>query len=220
MAFPVFGFRLLSKNEYDASVDKLTSVAAECGGCKKPVAALLRFHQKNSYDHHYKSTLPHVVQPQAVLSDLCLSLEEVWPKPRDLSIPASLPEPVERSYIQAEKNYLMPDCEEAAATMYRRSLDIALKDKYPEHSGMLDKKLKALVVDKSLPPQIGEWAHEVRIIGNDGAHDIEGVSRADLDAARAFIDTVLRYLFTLPAQIASRRAPAPAESPATDAPSP
>ncbi len=107
--------------------------------------------------------------------------------------------------MQAERNRLSPDCQEAAATMYRRSLDLALKEAFPQENGMLDAKLKKLVREKRLPEAIGDWAHEVRLIGNDGAHDLEGVSQGDLLDAKAFIDTVLKYLFTLPAQIASRR---------------
>ena len=89
--------------------------------------------------------------------------------------------------------------------MYRRSLDLALKEAFPEEKGMLDAKLKKLVQQKMLPEAIGKWAHEVRVIGNDGAHDLEGVDSVALLDARAFIDTVLKYLFTLPAQIEARR---------------
>lgn len=89
--------------------------------------------------------------------------------------------------------------------MYRRSLDLALKEAFPETKGALDAKLKKLVKEQKLPEALGEWAHEVRLIGNDGAHDLDGVSREDLLDARAFIDTVLKYLFTLPAQISARK---------------
>ncbi len=99
--------------------------------------------------------------------------------------------------------------------MYRRSLDVGLKIAFPDMPGMLDAKLKKLVEQKILPDAIGEWSHGVRLIGNEAAHDLEGVTKDDLIDARAFIDTVLRYLFTLPAQIASRKK-MPAQAAQTD----
>lgn len=203
MSFPIFGFR--NPKGFKWKVEP-TIVAGACGRCDQPVCATLSFSAVTSNnDSTFAQKAQLLTKSDSQLDMLGFELEMTWPLPSLPEAPASLPPSVERAFIQAEKNRMMPDCEEAAATMYRRSLDLALKEAFPEEKGMLDAKLKKLVQQKMLPEAIGKWAHEVRLIGNDGAHDLEGVDLVALLDARAFIDTVLKYLFTLPAQIEARR---------------
>lgn len=129
-----------------------------------------------------------------------------WPAPPKPVIPEHLPEPVTKSFKQAESNYAIAGNEEASAMMYRRAMEGALKSRFPDVTGMLDKRIKALVREHHLPPAMGDWANEIRQIGNDAAHEEDGVSRDELDAIRNFSDTLLRYVFTLPREIELRRA--------------
>ncbi len=122
--------------------------------------------------------------------------------------PDHLPDDVLKAFQQAETNFDLHGHEEAAATMYRRALERALKSAEPDLGGTLAAKIKKLVGDGKLPRALGDWATEIRIIGNDGAHDDE-VSRDDLKAARLFCDSFLRYLITLPREIDLRRSEQP-----------
>ncbi len=205
MTFPIFGVSLELESTFR---NKATSVCGNCGLCGRPVAAAINWRpvtqSRNGYDW-YKVAVGHLTGAGTNLTDLGFYVSETWPKPPEVEVPPSLPDIVSRAFRQAEQNRLMPDCEEAAATMYRRALDLALKEAFPEERGTLDQKLRKLIADHRLPQAVGDWAHEVRLIGNDGAHDAAGVAESDLLDARAFIDTVLKYLFTLPAQIAARR---------------
>ena len=130
---------------------------------------------------------------------------EVWPKSSGPRVPPDLPFEVEKAFLQGERNVALPDCEEAAALMYRRALEVALKIAYPEMNGSLAARIRNLVAGHHLPAAIGDWLNQVRLIGNDSAHEIVGVTRDELEAARGFVDTALRYIFTLPAQIARLR---------------
>jgi hypothetical protein len=121
------------------------------------------------------------------------------------SVPGHLSAAVARSLRQAEDNFRREDSEEASATMYRRAIDLAIKEIAPDLKGDLMPRILALVEDGRLPAAMGDWAHQVRIVGNDGAHDIEGVNRTDLEAARGFTDAFLRYLITLPKDVEERR---------------
>ncbi|MBB3910850.1 DUF4145 domain-containing protein [Sphingomonas desiccabilis] len=203
MSFQIFGYKPPAASKWKTDP---TLAGASCGRCDMPVSATLRYTLvQSSSDSTFASRVQGLNRPDTNLEALGFELADSWPSPPAPEAPASLPRTVERAFMQAERNRLSPDCQEAAATMYRRSLDLALKEAFPQENGMLDAKLKKLVREKRLPEAIGDWAHEVRLIGNDGAHDLEGVSQGDLLDAKAFIDTVLKYLFTLPAQIASRR---------------
>jgi len=135
-------------------------------------------------------------------------VKEIWPKAASPVVPADIPEPSKRAFLQAERNYLQRGNEDAAAIMYRKSLEAALKTKYPQATGPLAKRIDDLVKDNVVPAEIGSWAHEIRIVGNDGAHDVDGITR-ELEAMRGFTDAVLRYLFTLPAQVAARQVAKP-----------
>ncbi|ACM26551.1 conserved hypothetical protein [Rhizobium rhizogenes K84] len=120
------------------------------------------------------------------------------------SLPDHLPDDVLKAFQQAETNFDLENHEEAAATMYRRALERALKSSHPNLAGTLAAKIKTLVGGGELPKSLGDWADEIRLIGNDGAHD-DGVTRDELKAARMFCDSFLRYLITLPTEVALRR---------------
>ena len=57
-----------------------------------------------------------------------------------------------------------------------------------------------------LTESLGEWADQIRLLGNDSAHELDQPTREDIEALRNFSDLVLRYLFTLPAMVAARKA--------------
>ncbi|MGN7614324.1 DUF4145 domain-containing protein, partial [Magnetococcales bacterium HHB-1] len=50
-----------------------------------------------------------------------------------------------------------------------------------------------------------EWAHTIRMIGNEAAHEITKVSLQDAKAIFYFLEIFLTYLFTLPAKMEARR---------------
>lgn len=130
---------------------------------------------------------------------------KTWPEPPASEIPAHLPADITRVYVQAERNFAVSGNEEAAGIMYGKALDIAVKKIDPTLSGMLGKNLDSLLKSGRLTPELGEWAHEVRALRNEAAHEEMPIEREDLEDLRHFTDMVLRYLFTLPAMITERR---------------
>ena len=89
--------------------------------------------------------------------------------------------------------------------MYRRALELTLKDKFPSLTGTLAARIKQLVQTKTLPQAMADWADEIRDLGNEAAHDANEVDREQLTMIRGFTDATLRYLYTLPAEIEARR---------------
>jgi hypothetical protein len=131
---------------------------------------------------------------------------EIWPEAPTPNIPDGIPGSVARVLVQAESNFAQAGNEEAAATMYRKSLELALKDVDATLTGTLAAKIQSLGAQHKLTPSLVDWAHEVRLLGNFGAHEDEAISRSDLEALRDFVDLILRYLFTLPSLLEKRRA--------------
>lgn len=136
-----------------------------------------------------------------------LVLVEIWPKVAVPQIPDHLPDSVRKAFMQAEANFTIEGHEEAAAMMYRRSLELALGAKYPDEKGSLKQTIDSLVAKHILTEDLGIWANDVRLLGNEAAHD-DGVSKDELAMMRGFADAVLRYTWTLPEQVKLRRAAA------------
>lgn len=176
-----------------------------CSQCEKPSAY--------TFDSNGQATWEGVIQyiagemNKTALNDISASNYPIQPftsSQLKSEAPDHLPEDVLKAFQQGETNFDMPGHEEASATMYRRALERALKSTHPSLGGSLAAKIRGLVDNGTLPQALGDWATEIRIIGNDGAHDDE-VSRDDLKAARMFCDSFLRYLITLPKEVELRR---------------
>ncbi|MDR6625706.1 DUF4145 domain-containing protein [Caulobacter segnis] len=208
MSFVVFGVRPRTyPNGYNVSLGAI-NVGIECQACQKPASASLRLDETVAFSD-WQGRVAAIVKDHGAYPNDKWSLTGFWPVKAPVVAPEHLPAPVEKAFLQGEKNLALEGCEEPAATMFRRALDVGLKLRFPDLKGDLYKKIEKLAEAHAIPQSLADWAHEVRVIGNDGAHDLDGCSVEDAVAARNFVDAVLRYLFSLPGMIDSRR-PQPA----------
>jgi len=105
-------------------------------------------------------------------------------------------EPVKRAYEQALRCY-SSSAFEACALMCRRSLE-ALCRSQGVQSGNLDSKLKKLAEQRVIDARLAEWAHGIRIVGNEAAHDTDTeLSKEDAKDALDFTEALLTYVFVL-----------------------
>ncbi len=175
------------------------TIHLSCPRCRLPSGAYIR-------DERHAVGFHSAINNEGDVVDLQMEVTNFWPSATGPRVPDSLPPAVERAFLQGERNFASKDNEEAAGTMYRRALDIGLKVVAPAVTGTLYARIDKLVADHTLTPALGEWAHEIRSLGNESAHDEEIPTREELGALRNFTDLVLRYLFTLPAMVLARRA--------------
>jgi len=97
----------------------------------------------------------------------------------------------------------------AAAVVGRRALQAAVRERLaalgitPDNDNLFT-EINALP-DGVLPPQWKETAHEVRHLGNDGAH-AEPVSPEEAEGVLTFTKGVLEQLYVLPFQLAASKA--------------
>jgi hypothetical protein len=130
---------------------------------------------------------------------------EFWPTPPAPAIPEHIPDAVGRALLQAERNAVTAGNEEAAGIMYRKALDLAITSIAADVKGNLKSRIEKLVERHDLTPSLGDWANQIRVLGNEAAHEEEPPTRDDLEALRGFTGLVLQYLFTLPAQVKMRK---------------
>lgn len=131
-----------------------------------------------------------------------------WPLPQN-SPSNDIPKEIAEVYSEAV-TALMANCPRASAVMSRRTLE-AITESLGEANGTLAQRLAALSAKGVLLPTLSEWAKEVRLIGNNGAHfdPIRTVSMEDAKQLVDFMGELLKYLFELPAELNRRRNPTP-----------
>jgi Domain of unknown function (DUF4145) len=173
-----------------------------CPKCELPSCAHLKPSQPNFIETDQLQGQP------GDLTQYRWQVSAFWPVAPGPQIPEHLPPEVERVYLQAERNFPIPGNEEAAGTMYRKALDVGLKIIDPSSAtDLLKPRIAKLVQQNRLTPTLGEWAEQIRLLGNEAAQEIDQPTREEVEALRNFSDLVLRYLFTLPAMVAARKAP-------------
>jgi hypothetical protein len=105
---------------------------------------------------------------------------------------------------------LSANCPRAAAVMARRTLEAIATDK-GEANGTLAQRLNNLSTKGFLHATLADWAKEVRLIGNAGAHfdPISDVSLVDARQLVDFIRELAKFLYVLPYELNERRTAKP-----------
>jgi hypothetical protein len=129
-----------------------------------------------------------------------------WPA-ADGQVSADVPSQIGEVFREAVRA-MHAECPRAAAVMARRALEAITVDK-GEATGVLADRLKKLAASGVLQPTLADWAKEVRLVGNVGAHfdPIDNVTKKDAEQLIGFVRELLRYLYELPAELARRRGP-------------
>lgn len=129
----------------------------------------------------------------------------IYPPIRQSMAPDHVDESVAKIFVQAEDARARGQYHTAGMGL-RKTLDIALKVFDPSLKGDLKPRIDALAGKHDLTPAMRDWAHQVQLLGNEAAHEHEEPTKADIEAMAAFTETLLKYLFTLPAEVKVRSA--------------
>lgn len=127
-----------------------------------------------------------------------------WPL-TEADLSNDIPNDIAAAFNEATMCY-SANCFRASAAMARRTLEAITVDQ-GETSGRLVDRLNTLSSKGILHPNLSDWATEVRLIGNIGAHFdlIDTVKEDDASDLLSFVLELLRYLYELPATITRRR---------------
>ena len=121
--------------------------------------------------------------------------ELIFPQSVDLPL-KGVPDSVKRAYEQAQRCFVSSSYD-ACALMCRRSLE-ALCKSFNVQGRTLEAKLKALADVQIIEARLVDWAHGIRHVGNEAAHDTEAeVSKEDARDALDFTEALLTYVFVL-----------------------
>lgn len=128
----------------------------------------------------------------------------LYPRVQLPSIPEHLPDTVAKAFREGcDVLSVSPD---AAKGMFRKSLELGLKDLSPDvDAWKLEKRIEKMAALGLLTADLKDWAHELRLDGNDAMHDSGVTTKEDAIQTRELTRYVLMYLYSLPESVKSMR---------------
>lgn len=138
------------------------------------------------------------------------SFERVYPEIKEIEPPEYLPKEVEDSYLTGKDLLRRFNEDFPRADLYcccvatRRSVEMAMKD-FGASGNNLYQKIEDLANKHIITESMKTWAQEIRVIGNEGAHESGGLVRQDAEQALYFAEMLFKYMYSLPGMIAERR---------------
>src|SRR5690606_37508070 len=127
-------------------------------------------------------------------------------RPESPAAPPFTPEVVAEYYVEACDS-LHRKKWTAAASMLRKCMEVARKDLSPDlEAWKLAKRTDKLDADNRPTPTAKDWAHELRLDGNEALHGIEPASEELATRMERLTQFLLLYLYTLPKQVELARA--------------
>lgn len=134
------------------------------------------------------------------------ALIKVWPELEVLAAPANTPDKAARAFVEAS-HAKRSKLWNAACSSYRRCMELALKQFAPDvEAWKLERRIDKLAAEHRITPAIQEWAHELRLDGNEALHGEEDATEDMAEQMHHLTHFLLTYLYTLPQQIAQLRA--------------
>lgn len=169
--------------EYYAAKEEYFSALFNCPNCGKQNLIILgRRRVSSGYSYYYKTQFP-----------------KYSPDRMD-----DVPKEIESDRYEAWESYYN-ECFKASAIMARSALQRAVRILEAKGRSLYE-EIEDLKNGGVITKQLADFAHEVRITGNDIAHpeDITTVDQKEVEESLDFLDGFLETVFVLPA-IAERR---------------
>lgn len=142
--------------------------------------------------------------------DYGFEISDVYPKIETFDAPKHTPEKVRNPYRQGTDNIGLGNWD-AAGMMFRKALDLATLVLDPTGKGKnLRARIDALEAARKVTPDLKDWAHRIRLDGNEAAHEDEPISQVDAKRLHEFTELFLTFVFTLRIELEQHR---PAEQP-------
>lgn len=189
---------------------ELAIAYAKCLGCFRPICAQVSTSSFSYHSRPLKSVVGDLFRLQGY------HVQKIWPAVEKIDVPAAVPERVARNFVEAAESRKARHWNAACAS-YRRCMEIALKQFAPDvEAWKLEKRIDKLAAENRITPAIQQWAHELRLDGNEAVHADEDASEEMVDQMHHLTYFLLTYLYTLPNQIEEVRARREAAQPAQE----
>ena len=169
--------------------------------------------------HWGKPEEKKLVQLETLKCQNCFGLISVVPtkgKVRDeiatfpLAIPSAntaVPAPLAEDYIEGVE-CLSIGKNKAAACMFRRSLQQVMLEKQAKGNRLVD-QIRSLAQVGTIPQEIADWADEIRLWGNEGAHPsndgLDTISNDEALELKDFVERLFEWVYIMPDKVAQSK---------------
>ena len=120
----------------------------------------------------------------------------------------SVPSSVAEDYVEAIKCFDIC-ANRASVVMCRRALQSSVIEKGAKKDRLVN-QIDELYDSQIITKDIRDWAHEIRLTGNIGAHPdedgLEDVTPENAEELLKFMEEYLNYVYIMPAKVAAKRA--------------
>jgi hypothetical protein len=134
-----------------------------------------------------------------------------WPPPASTDLDEAIPLALRDCYAEGMRA-LAAQAPRAAVVMLRRTVEALVRDRGSETAqaaldANLAKALQVMADEHTLDATLAEWANEIRLLGNVGAHfdPIRDVDLAEAQDLGKLTRQLLHYVYELPATIRRKR---------------
>ena len=146
---------------------------------------------------------PRSKSPSACAGDLRddeFEMLAMYPKPQPGVAPEYVPDDIAADFVEAVDS-LRRKAFTSAGMMFRRVLEQATRKTDPElgRERLLD-RINTLAERHEITPAMKDWAHIIRIRGNEANHD-DTFDNATAEQMHGFTELFLIYSFTLPGRV-------------------
>jgi len=124
---------------------------------------------------------------------------EILPSPFPKKSSEEIPEDIRQDFDEAKRCFSV-DCYNASSIMTRKSIEKTLLEQGASKNKNLKEKIDELVSNQKLTKDIGDFAHTIRFVGNDGAHDDEKISQLDAKETLELAEQIFQSLYINPAR--------------------
>jgi hypothetical protein len=177
---------IASLEEADAEYRGILFYVALCRRCSAPFLVCQSFHGVAS-------------EFETVTSE-----EVLYPSNSRLPL-GSVPNAARHAYEQGLRCFGAA-CFDASALMCRRAIEAVCME-LGASSGSLRSKLDKLHENGAIDARLSQWAHEVRVVGNEAAHGVTAeLTKDDARDALDFTEAILLYAFELSARFSQFKA--------------
>jgi hypothetical protein len=132
--------------------------------------------------------------------------KDYYPK-NNPKVDGSVPEKVARDFLEALVCFNV-GAFKASVAMCRRALENSVIERGAK-KGKLIEQINDLCDKQAITKDIKDWCHQIRIIGNMGAHPdedgLEEVTQEDANDLINFMEEYLNYVYIMPAKVAEKR---------------
>ncbi len=127
----------------------------------------------------------------------------IWPEDARPSCPGYVPKNIKELFIEAQKIFRDAESSRYAAVACRNVVEAVIRDRLgldKTHENLAS-LINRVVEEEKIPPVLTEWAHAIRLLGNQGAHPDNAPSEDEVREILEFTRVFLEFVYTYPERI-------------------